>query len=383
MGPFNRHNLRRGAPRVAVVTPTKFFAEYPTYDEEYFAEDILLADQPVLEKPSIEMLHRHRYITVRVGHSLAVHSINSEMLFNKSTYGKELLSRMCKIPNARSFRVDYPDEEEQVFVNLIEWINYGKPTLYKDTFRGSFLRQLKLYILALRYGVEDLAQSTFEIITDMLVESHPEQTTRAPFWSAVVNLIYSHTEIGDDMRCVVTGYTLWYLLNGRAKSFKTKSNTVEAALLALTKLQSTSPFYRIDCSILHENPDYYKEKLDGFFGNTRSVNPERTRWWKDAIEDSLFTVWSAIWKMIEEQETTLSSQNGDIYVGDATMVKGVDEEDERLVEIYGGKEFGTGHGVSGVAPKNGGSKGGNKKSGGKNRAKATKPKSIDTAKTLV
>lgn len=290
---------------------------------------------------------------------------------------------MCKIPNARSFRVDYPEEEEEVFVNFIEWINYGKPTLYKDTFRGSFLRHLKLYLLALKYGVEGLAQYTFEIITDMLVESHPEHTTRAPFWSAVVNLVYSRTETGDDMRCVVTGYTLWYLLNGRAKDFETKYSTVKAALLALVKLQSTSPFYRIDCSILHENPDFYKEKLDGFFGSTRSISPEKTRWWKDAIEDSLFGVWTAIWKMIEDQQTALSSRDGGIYVGDATMVKGVDEEDEVFLESYGEKEFGAKYCVSGFVLKNGGSKGGNKKSGNRSRAKVTKAKGIDTAKALV
>lgn len=373
MAPSTRRDARRGAHRAKVVTPTKFFVEYPTYSEGHFTKDILLADQPVVKGPSLEMLHHHRYITLRVGPNLAVHYINSEMLFNKSTYGKELLSRMCGIPKARSFRVDYPDEEEEPFLNLIEWVNYGRHTLYKDTFRGSFLRHLKLYLLALKYGVEALAQDTFEVITDMLVESHPEQMTRAPFWSAVVNLVYSRTGIGDDMRSVITGYTLWYSLNGRAKHFRMKSNTVEGALLALTTLPSTSPFYRIDCSILHENPHFTEEKLDGFFGSTRCASRAKTAWWKDAIEDSLFQVWITHWKMVGSRYRSLSSQNEDIYVDDATMIKGVDDEDEKLLERYGGK------GVGLVNDANGGSKGMKKKSKGKpkSRAKIAKLRGID------
>lgn len=290
---------------------------------------------------------------------------------------------MCKIPNARSFRVDYLEEEEEIFVNLIEWVNYGKHTLYKDTFRGSFLRHLKLYILALRYGIEGLAQSTFEVIIDMLVESHPEQMTRAPFWSAVANLVYSHTGIGDDMRSVVTGYTLWYLLNGRAKHFKTKSNTVEDALLALTTLPTTSAFYRIDCSILHENPHYYEAKLDGFFGSARCTNPGRTIWWIDAVEDPLFHVWVAHWKTVKGQNESANSRDGDIYVDDAMMIKGIDDEDERLLESYRGKEVGPANDANGVVLKNESLKGKKKKSKGRNRAKATKLKSINIVKTLI
>lgn len=281
---------------------------------------------------------------------------------------------MCRIPHARSFRVDYPEEEEQIFLNLIEWINYGKPTLYKDTFRGSFLRHLKLYTLALKYGVEDLAQSAFEIIADMLVESHPEQVTRAPFWTAVVNLVYSCTGVGDDMRNVVTGYTLWYLLNGRAKLSKTRTSTVKEALLALTKLPSTSPFYRIDCSIVHENPDYYEKMLDGFFGDTRNMDPKTTAWWKDSIEDPLFEVWMAHWKMVGDQQENLSTRDGDICVDNAAMIKGVDDEDEMLLESYGGKE---------VEPKKGSTKKVKSKSKGKSRKKATKSKSIDTENVFV
>lgn len=375
MAPSTRRDARRGAHRAKVVAPTKFFADYPTYSEGHFTKDILLADQPIIQGPSIEMLHHHRYITLRVGPGLAVHYINSEMLFNKSTYGKELLSRICKIPKARSFRVDYPGEEEQPFLNLIEFVNYGRHTLYKDTFRGSFLRHLKLYLLALKYGVEALAQDTFEVITDMLVESHPEQMTRAPFWSTVVNLVYSHTGIGDDMRNVITGYTLWYSLNGRAKHFRTKSDTVEDALLALITLPSTSPFYRIDCSILHENPYFSEEKLDGFFGSTRCVSHAKTIWWKDAIEDPLFEVWMTYWRTIGGQQESLGSQDEDIYVDDSTMIKGVDDEDERLLESYGEKRVGLANYANGVLSKNAGLKGMKKNSKGKpkSRARTVKP----------
>ncbi|KAL0633828.1 hypothetical protein Q9L58_007260 [Maublancomyces gigas] len=384
MAPSNRRDARRGAHRAKLVTPTKFVAEYPTYSGGPFTTDILLADQPVVGRPSLEMLHHHRYITLRVGPSLAVHYINSEMLFNKSTYGKELLSRMYNIPKAWSFRVDYPEEEEEPFLNLIEWVNYGRHTLYKDTFRGSFLRHLKLYLLALKYGVEALAQDTFEVITDMFVESHPEQMTRAPFWSAVVNLVYGHTGIGDDMRSVITGYTLWYSLNGRAKHFRTKSNTVKGALLALITLPSTSPFYRIDCSILHENPYFFEEKLDGFFGSTRCASPAKTVWWKDAIEDPLFQVWMTHWKMVGGQQESLIFQDEDIYVGDATMIKGVDDEDERFLESYGGKGVGLAN-ANGVFSKDVGSKGMKKKSRGKpkRRANITKLRGIDTVKPLI
>lgn len=374
MAPSTR---RRGKPQG--VAPVKFFAEYPTYDEQYFAEDILLANQPVVGEPSLEVLRFHRYITFRVGPELAVHYVNTEKLFNQSTYGKELCSRMIKVPNGCLYRVDFPDEDEKVFINFLEWINHGLYLIYKDSFRGSFIRHLKLYILALKYGIDELAQFTFKVITDMLVESHPEQITRAPFWPIVVNLVYKCTAVGNKMRSVVTGYTLWYLHNGRAKLFETKAGTVADALLALKSLPSTSPFYKIDCMILHENPEYFEDKLDGYFGGTRNANSNTTRWWKESIEDPLFLTWMAYSKDIKGQGQMPSYSGWVNFGGGVDMVKGVDDEDGALFGVYEEKE---------AEAKGGNTKGGKSKSRSRVvksilRAKATKPKGMETLSPLL
>lgn len=362
---------RRPPRRVAPAAPVKSPTEHPTYDEEYFANDILLAEQPIANELTLEMLRFHRYITFRVGPELAVHFVNSEKLFNASTYGKELCSRMTKISNTKTYRVDFPDEEEEVFVNLMEWINNGLYTPYKDTFRGSFLRHLKLYALALKYGVEELTEFIVKVIADMLVESHPEQVTRALFWSAVENLVYKCTASGDEMRSVITGYTMWYSQNGRAKGFRTKKDTVENALLALTKLSSTSPFYRIGCDILHENPEYFEEKLNGYFGDSRSVDPKTTRWWKDHVEDPLFERWMIYWKTASDGGQTHGSLDWCNHEDNAEMIKGVDEEDKVLL---GGEE------EKEAVPKNGAVKGGKSKS--KSKSKAIKTNSRARAAKL-
>lgn len=278
----------------------------------------------------------HPYITIRVGPELAVYYVNAEKWSKKSAHGKHLCSRISTIYKHKKYRVDYPEEEESTLSYLLDYINHDSYQPHTDSFRGSFLCHLKLYELALKYEVPGLAKLVLAVVADMLTESHPEQMTRACFWSAVVDQVFKATLAGDPLRDIISGFPLWYSKQGRGRHYQIRSGSVENTLLLLGDLKGASPFYRISFTLFAENPEYLEDKLHDYLGEGRRVDGSLTRMWRDAVEDSLFQGWMDHWKMAERAERIHSMLVGvnENYSDSLKALQLADDEDE---VVYGEK----------------------------------------------
>ncbi|KAI5847724.1 hypothetical protein DFP73DRAFT_621792 [Morchella snyderi] len=309
---------------------------HPTYDEGYFAKDILLAYEAIVGKPGLVVFSNHPYITIRVGTNLAVFHINAEKWNNKSDYGKNLCSRMSAVGKfgCKNYRVDLPQEDESVFSYYIEYINTGSYRTNLGTFRATFCSQLKIYDVARRYGTADLAEMVLRIISDMLIESHPEQITRICFWSLVVSFVWDVTKAGDPLRDIISGFPTWYNKFGKGREYTIHSSTVQHALFKLKILPSANPFYQIAFTLFKDNPDYLNEKLDPYLGATRPLSLRLTQSWRDTIDDPTFEHWFNHWKGAVKSRFVQMEQDMEkhrnIFYDSPSSIEMVDDEDRVL-----------------------------------------------------
>lgn len=241
----------------------------------------------------------------------------------------------------KNYRVDLPQEDESIFSYYIEYINTGSYRTNLGTFRATFYSQLKLYDVALRYGTAHLAEMVLRIISDMLIESHPEQITRICFWSLVVSFVWDVTKAGDPLRDIISGFPTWYSKFGKGRDYTIHSSTVQHALFKLKILPSANPFYQIAFAIFKENPDYLNEKLDPYLGATRPVSLRLTQSWKDTIDDPTFEHWLNHWKGALKSkfiQMELDMENHrDIFYDSPSSIKMVDDED-RVLSLTENKE---------------------------------------------